>query len=56
MFTKRQRKEVAETIAHNASVILGGIADPTVQQARRAFRIAAEHWLANAGIVTEKAS
>jgi len=56
MFTKRQRKEVAETITHNASVILGGIADPTVHQARRAFRIAAEHWLANAGIVTEKAS
>jgi len=56
MFPKRQRKEVAETITHNASVILGGIADPTVQQARRAWRIAAEQWLANAGIITEKAS
>jgi hypothetical protein len=56
MFTRRQRKEVAVTVTSNAAAILGGIADPTPAQAAKAWRLAVEQWLFDAGFVTEKAS
>jgi len=56
MFTRRYRKEVADTITRNAAVILGGTRNPTRNQAAKAWRLAAEQWLLDAGFLTEKAS
>jgi hypothetical protein len=38
------------------AVILVGRTNPTPRQAARAWRIVSEYWLANPGIITEKAS